>query len=337
MAIPDFIGLTKASEEQLAQAFLLVANKHDTNAEVRETAKQLAEWSRRHIEALRPVAERLGTAAVDEPDRLRSALFHGSRLGGVGLLRDLQDLSLLAHQTRIQWVTLLQAAQGLHDQELVALCTASSEETERQRAWIETQIKSTAPQAINVTPDKSSTLLASVPKSPTPAVLPEIIWSPLGAGLLMAIVGGSAWLAGMPWLIPSLGPTAYLQVENPAHPSSRFYNTIVGHLVGLASGLIALALFQAWNSPSVLIDHQLVLCRVGAATLALLLTLLLTLLLKASHPPAGATTLLVALGAIRTKSDLINALVGIIIIAVCGEGLRQLRLKSATTRPDSSS
>jgi hypothetical protein len=332
MAIAKFIGLTKASEEQLTQAFSLVANKHDNNAEIREMAKQLAEWSCRHIDALGPVAERLGAAAVDEPERVRSALFHGARVGGVGLLRDLQDLSLLAEETRIQWVTLLQAAKGLNDEALVAVCTASQEETERQRAWIETQIKSSAPQAINVAPDKSSTLLASVPKTPTPAALPEIIWSPLGAGLLMAIVGGSAWLAGMPWLIPSLGPTAYLQVENPAHPSSRFYNTIVGHLVGLASGLIALALFNAWSSPSVLVDHQLVLSRVGAAALALLLTLLLTLLLKASHPPAGATTLLVALGAIRTKTDLINALVGIIIIAICGEGLRQLRLKSATTR-----
>lgn len=332
MAVAKFIGLTKASEEQLAETFLLVANKHDKNAEVREMAKQLAEWSRRHVEALLRVAERLGTAAVDEPERVRSALFHGARAGGVGLLRDLQDLSLLANQTRIQWVTLLQAAKGLHDETLVALCTASQEETERQCAWLETQIKSSAPQAINVAPDKASTLLASVPKSPTPAALPEIVWSPLAAGLLMAIVGGSAWLAGIPWLIPSLGPTAYLQAENPAHPSSRFYNTVVGHLLGVGSGLVALTVFNAWNSPSVLVDHQLVLSRVGAAALALLLTLLLTLLLKASHAPAGATTLLIALGAIRTKSDLMNALIGIVVVAICGEGLRQLRLKSATAR-----
>jgi hypothetical protein len=329
MAFAKFIGLTKASEEQLAKAFLLVANKHDNNAEVRDMAKQLAEWSRHHIEALRPFAERLGTAVVDEPGRLRSALFHGTRPGGVGLLRDLQDLSLLADQTRIQWITLLQAAKARHDEALTELCTASKEETERQLAWLETQIKSTAPQAINVAPDKSSTLLASLPKTPTPAALPEIIWSPLGAGLLMLIVGGSAWLAGMPWLIPSLGPTAYLQVENPAHPSSRFYNTIAGHLLGLVSGLAAVTLFHAWNSPTVSVDHQLVLSRVGAAAVALLLTLLFTLLMKASHPPAAATTLLVALGAIRTEKDILNAVLGVIIIAICGEGLRQLRLKSA--------
>jgi hypothetical protein len=330
MAIANFIGLTKASEEQLAEAFLLVANKHDKNAEVREMAKQLAEWSYHHIEALHPIAERLGSAAADEPERLRSALFHGARAGGVGLLRDLQDLSLLANQTRMQWITLLQAAKGLHDEELIAVSAASEEEIERQCAWLETQIKSSAPQAVNVAPDKGSTLLASIPKTPTPAALPEIIWSPLGAGLLMTIVGGSAWLAGMPWLIPSLGPTAYLQVENPAHPSSRLYNTVVGHLIGLGSGLIAVTMFDAWNLPTVVADHQLVLARAGAAALALLLTLFLTLLVKASHPPAGATTLLVALGAIRTKNDLINAVAGILLIAVCGEGLRQLRLKSGT-------
>jgi hypothetical protein len=54
--------------------------------------------------------------------------------------------------------------------------------------------------------------------------------------------------------------------------------------------------------------------------------------LKASHPPAGATTLLVALGALKTQTDLVNAAIGILAIAVFGEILRRLRLRTATAR-----
>jgi hypothetical protein len=62
------------------------------------------------------------------------------------------------------------------------------------------------------------------------------------------------------------------------------------------------------------------------------LTLLICLLLKASHPPAAATTLLVALGAIKTRQDAFNVVAGVLLIAVFGETARRLRLKTAVAR-----
>jgi hypothetical protein len=332
MNLPKFLALVKTSEQQLADAFMLVANKHEQNAEIRDMSKQLSEWSRNHITGLSAAIARLGTESVDEPQRVRSALFHGARIGGLGLLRDLQDLSLLAKQVEVNWTSTHQAAKALHDRELESLSAACMAENGKQIAWLETQIKQTAPQAINVVPAKAAAIKASLPKTITPSALPELIWSPFAAAALMILVGVSACLAGQPWLIPSLGPTAYLQAETPAHPSSRFYNTVVGHLIGLVVGFIAVAIFQAWESPGVLTHHQLVPVRVWASAVALGLTLLVALLLKASHPPAGATTLLVALGAINTAHDAMNAMAGVVIIALFGALFRRARLKSAVAR-----
>ena len=333
MHLTTVLALVASSEEQLADSLLQVANKHDGNAEVRDMCKQLAEWSRAHVSGLTDFIKEFGTESVDEPQRVRSALFHGVRLGGFGLLRDLQDLAILAKQVEINWTSLLQAVEGMHRKDLAAVCTQSKLETERQLAWIETQIKHTAPQAINVSPDKGPMLKASIPKRVSPSAVPELTWSPVCAGSLMIFVGVIAWMAGKPWLIPSLGPTAYLQAETPAHPSARFYNTVTGHLIGLSMGFLSVMMFSAWDSPSPLIDHQLGINRVWASALALTLTLLVALLLKASHPPAGATTLLVSLGALRTREDALNMIAGVLLVALLGEVLRKLRLKTARTKP----
>jgi CBS-domain-containing membrane protein len=85
-----------------------------------------------------------------------------------------------------------------------------------------------------------------------------------------------------------------------------------------------LAVLNAWQAPSVLASHQRTPVRVWAAVIAAALTVLILLLLRASHPPAGATTLLVALGALQTKTDAFN--VGVLIIAAAGEVLRLIRL-----------
>ena len=63
---------------------------------------------------------------------------------------------------------------------------------------------------------------------------------------------------------------------------------------------------------------------------ALALTLLLTLLLKAQHPPAGATTLLTALGSIKTAQDAISLAIGVLIVAIAGELLRKTRTSTLT-------
>lgn len=157
------------------------------------------------------------------------------------------------------------------------------------------------------------------------ARIPDGVWAPIMGGILILIAGIIGLIAGQPWLFPSLGPTAYLQVENPGLPSARFYNTIVGHYVGIAAGLIGIAIFSLWTTPSVLVSHQLLPAWVGAAAIAIFLTIIINMFLRSSHPPAAATTLLVSLGAFRTPSQISALIAGVLIIAVVGEILRRIR------------
>jgi len=81
---------------------------------------------------------------------LRHGLFHGPRPGGYGLVRDLQDLLLLASENHSTWVILLQAARGLRDEDFKTLCMTSDQEARRQVSWLETRIKQSAAQPLNM-------------------------------------------------------------------------------------------------------------------------------------------------------------------------------------------
>jgi CBS-domain-containing membrane protein len=75
---------------------------------------------------------------------------------------------------------------------------------------------------------------------------------------------------------------------------------------------------------------------VAAAVLAVMLAMALELIMRASHPPAAATTLLVALGSCRpTVRDTVALVVGVLLLAAVGEALRRLRLRSGPPDPTS--
>ncbi len=148
--LADYLGMLHASEEELAKGFLTVAKEHKEEPDVFEMCNFLSTWSRRHIEFLKPFTQRYSEKKVLSPKVLRHGLFHGPRPGGYGLVRDLQDLLLLAAENHATWVILLQAARALRDQEFKTLCVESDQEARRQMSWLETKIKQTAPQALNV-------------------------------------------------------------------------------------------------------------------------------------------------------------------------------------------
>ncbi|HET9742656.1 MAG TPA: HPP family protein [Terriglobales bacterium] len=165
----------------------------------------------------------------------------------------------------------------------------------------------------------------------------KLAFEALGEGALLLAIGAIGWAAHQPLVFASLGPTAYEQVDQPHSKSSRPYNVLIGHLVGLGAGFLAVYIFNAWNEPKVLSTGTITAARLWAIVVSVLLTTLGTMLLKAKQPAATATTLLVALGSMQTTRDALAIIAGVVLITILGEPLRRVRARQkAPEKPEKS-
>lgn len=151
--LTTYIGLADHSEKTLADSFRAVAEGHAHVADVFHICQMFAEWSEDNREALAPITQRYGEADdVDEPERLHAAGLAETREGEVGLLRDLQDLHVLATLVQTTWTVIAQGAQGLRDRDLLEVAQHAGDQTSRQLTWLNTRMKQAAPQALIVAP-----------------------------------------------------------------------------------------------------------------------------------------------------------------------------------------
>jgi HPP family len=161
----------------------------------------------------------------------------------------------------------------------------------------------------------------------------DILWATLGEGGLLLAPALLGWGVHQPLIFASLGPTAYELVEQPQIRSAKTYNVIVGDLIGLGEGFLALSVLNAWSGPNVLATGNVSSVRLGAAIIAVILTTFFTLVLKAGQSAALATTLLVSLGSVQTKQDALAIIAGVLLIAALGEPIRRFRVKHTSLRP----
>lgn len=154
------------------------------------------------------------------------------------------------------------------------------------------------------------------------------VWAAVASGSLILVTGLFGIAFGQPWLFASLGPTAFQVTEYPEHRASRVYHVFAGHFLALGMGFAAVALMGAWDAPAVMSTHHLVLVRVWTCVLAVSLTSGAMTLVRATHPPAAATCLLIALGSLESARGAIAIVVGVVIVGVLGELLRVVRLRA---------
>jgi hypothetical protein len=148
--LAHYLGLLHRSQTELARAFREVADAHGDEPDVAQTCERLAVECDANAERLQPAVRRYAEDAPDEPERLHSELFRGTRSGGLGLLRDLHDLYLMAAECDMCWAVVGQAAAGARDSDLLDTVTAGKERTSGQLRWLRTRIKQAAPQALIV-------------------------------------------------------------------------------------------------------------------------------------------------------------------------------------------
>lgn len=131
----------------------------------------------------------------------------------------------------------------------------------------------------------------------------------------IAIMSAAAWVTGQPFIFPSLGPTAFLFFYTPSVPAASPRNALGGHLVGVLAGYLALVVFGLTDAgPAV--TEGVSAARVGAAAVSLGLTSGVMVWLRVPHPPAGATTLIISLGILRTPWQLVVLMVAVGLLTV---------------------
>jgi CBS domain-containing membrane protein len=145
----------------------------------------------------------------------------------------------------------------------------------------------------------------------------ESVYTFVACLLALAVSGVVAWLFEQPLLFPSLGPTAFLFFETPMAPTASPRNTLIGHFVAILAGALSLAVFGLLDHPSVL-QEGVTLARTGAGALSVALTGAVLLLLRSSHPPTGATTLIVSLGFLQTLREMVMLMVGVVVLTIVG-------------------
>jgi len=133
----------------------------------------------------------------------------------------------------------------------------------------------------------------------------------LHTGLLIAVIGVLAWATGLPALFPSLGPSAFVLATFPESEASDARRVVVSHTMGVVAGLAAYSLLAGGIvvtgqiPPLSLPGLRLAASGVGA----IVLTVMGMIHLGVRHPPACATTLIVALGLLSSSLE------GVLIIA----------------------
>lgn len=149
MKLPVYLSLLDGSEQALHDAYRKVAVAHGDEPDVHFLCITLATQCEAHWRKLAPVIERYGEGpADDEPERLQHGGVGEPRTGPLGLLRDLQDLYLLASLVDATWMVVKQAAQALRDTELLHVVEDCEHEVAVQLRWLLTRMKQAAPQVL---------------------------------------------------------------------------------------------------------------------------------------------------------------------------------------------
>jgi hypothetical protein len=153
------------------------------------------------------------------------------------------------------------------------------------------------------------------------------LWAPAIAALLVIVLGAVGSRLKQPWLFAGLGPTIFMIAINPGQEASRFRAVVGGHLAALGCAYVALFLLSATAAAPLLAMLKVVApTRVWTSAFALALLAFVQPQLRAYHPPAAATALLLTLGFYRLQSKPAMAFMGgVVIVALAAELLQRVR------------
>lgn len=141
------------------------------------------------------------------------------------------------------------------------------------------------------------------------------IFSFINGCISIGLMAALAVITHSPFIFPSLGPTAFLFFYTPTQPAASPRNTIIGHGIGVVAGYLSLLVTGlTMAGPALVVGVTWP--RVIAAALSLGLTAGLMVLLRAPHPPAGATTLIISLGILTQPWQLLLLMIAVVLLTL---------------------
>ena len=149
------------------------------------------------------------------------------------------------------------------------------------------------------------------------------LYTALGSLLTIGLSGLVAWAVDEPLVFPSLGATAFLFFETPMAEVASIRNTMIGHTVGALVAFFWLEVFGLVGDPSAIVTGFTA-DRVACIALSLAFTGGILRLLRAAHPPAGATTVIVSIGLLTTVHEVAILLGGVALLAVAAWSLNRV-------------
>jgi hypothetical protein len=163
-------------------------------------------------------------------------------------------------------------------------------------------------------------------RSGSVAPLVNAIWVPATSALLIVLAGAIGFWLKQPLLFAALGPTIVMLTTTPGHETTSFRAVVVGHITAMTCAFLALMLLNAADAPLIAKAATSISPRIWASGLALALMAIVSPQLRAYHPPAAATALLITLGAYRMTGRTPLALIGgVVLVAVAAEILNRVR------------
>ncbi len=146
----------------------------------------------------------------------------------------------------------------------------------------------------------------------------RIVWAVfmfVNGFITTALLAAVAMVTRTPFVFPSLGPTAFLLFYTPDSPTASPRHTIYGHAIGILCGFGSLWICGLTHAlPTIEVGVSP--ARILAAALSLASTGAAMILLKAAHPPAGATTLIVSLGIVSRPFYLVLIEAAVALLAL---------------------
>ena len=147
---PQFLlSRLSALEHQLNVALREVALRHPDDYQLQRNCMLFAGWSEDHILALQNLMRELQIFAESGPFQQTERLQY-QPMPGTELLLDLENLLAVAHRVRTAWIPLEEVAKVHSSSCLAQLVCKACSELDRAIAWVETELKTSAPQALTV-------------------------------------------------------------------------------------------------------------------------------------------------------------------------------------------